>query len=133
MKTKGLSLIELLVAAFIASFAIGATMICFSHVYYLSDLAKDTTVAVSDIRDMMEKIWSTPFEFIASNFPNGDADGPTDTEYNTIVGGYNLNNEHLRVDYTNPVADPLEIMITCTWTDLRGRAQTMQLATFRTR
>ena len=133
MLNKGLTLVELLVAVLIASLAIGGAIVCFAQVFYLTEVAKGTSVVVSDIRDIIEEIWSTPFDFITASFPDGDIDGPTDTEYNNIVGGYTLNNEQIVVGYVDEDMDPLEIMVSTSWTDMRGRNRTIQLSTFRTR
>ena len=133
MLNKGLTLVELLVAVLIASLAIGGAIVCFAQVFYLTEVAKGTSVVVSDIRDIIEEIWSTPFDFITASFPGGDIDGPTDTEYNNIVGGYTLNNEQIVVGYVDEDTDPLEIMVSTSWTDMRGRNRTIQLSTFRTR
>lgn len=133
MNNRGLTLAELLVAALIASLAIGASLICFSQIFYLIEVAKDTTVAVSDIRDMIEEIWSTPFDFITNDFPKGNIDGPATNDYASVVGSYSLNDEHIVVDYVDEDVDPLEIMVTTSWTDMRGRDRTIQLSTFRTR
>ncbi|MFC1631685.1 hypothetical protein ACFL2I_03930 [Candidatus Omnitrophota bacterium] len=130
---QGLTLVELLTAALVASLAIGATVVCFSQVFYLSEVAKDTSVAVSDIRDMMEEIWSTPFDFIVSSFPDGDIDGPPANNYANVVGGYTLGSESIVVDYADVAADPLELAITASWLDTRGHPRTIQLSTFRTR
>ena len=133
MNRKGLTLTEVLVATLITCLAIGAALACFSQVFYLAEIAKDNTVVVSDIRDMIEEIWSTPFDAIVDNFPDGLTDGPAGNDYGTIVGGFTLGNEHIVVDYVDPIADPLEIMVTTSWTDMRSRNRTIQLSTFRTR
>ena len=133
MYNKSFTLTELLVVTLIVSLAVGATLICFSQVFYLTEIAKDTTVCVSDIRDMIEEIWSTPFDFITTNFPDGDVDGPAGNDYGSIVGGYTLKSEQIIVDYVDDEADPLEIKVTASWTDMRSRSRNIQLSTFRTR
>lgn len=133
MHNKGFTLTELLVVTLILSLAIATTLACFSQVLYLTEVARDTTVCVSDIRDMIEEIWSTPFDFITSNFPDSVLDGPTGNRYENIVGGYTLSNEQVVVNYVDENADPLEIMITANWTDMRSRSRSIQLSTFRTR
>ena len=129
----GLTLTELMVAALVASLAIGATIICFSQVFYLTEVAKDTSVAVSDIRDMMEKVWCTPFDFLLSSFPDGNIDGPPGNDYRVVVGGYTLSQEQIVVEYADTAADPLEMKISASWVDVRNRNRTIQLSTFRTR
>lgn len=133
MNNKGLTLVELLITVLIVCLTIGVTLGCFSHVFYLAEIAKDTTVVIADSRDMIEEIWSTPFDKITTNFPKGVAEGPPGNDYRDIVGVYTLKQEHIVIDYVDEQADPLEIMIVTTWTDMRGRDRSIQLSTFRTR
>jgi hypothetical protein len=90
-------------------------------------------MAMNDLINMMERIRCTPFSNIASSFPDGITDGPSGNTYSGIVGGYKLNNEHITVSYANPSSDPLEIIVTVSWQDLRGRQFTNSLTTKRTR
>ncbi len=130
---KGLTLVELLIVVLVVCMAIAATLECFSQIVYLTEVARNTSVAVSDVRDMIEEIASTPFDFIVGNFPDGDIDGPPGNDYSNVAGGYNLNNEHIVVNYVDEDSDPLEIMVTAGWTDIRGHHRSIQLSTFRTR
>lgn len=135
LKAKGgLTLAETLVATAIAAFAIAGLLQAFLTNIYLSDLAKGNTVAIDDLKDMMEKIQSAAFNDMLIDFPNGTINGPAANRYNTtVIGNYTLRNESITVTYVNPAADPLEIIINVTWTDSRGASHSNYLTTKKTR
>jgi Tfp pilus assembly protein PilV len=133
-KTKGLTLAETLVAAGIAAFALVGLLQAFLANIYLSDLAKGNTVAIDDLKDMMEKIQSAPFSDMLADFPNGTVNGPVGRRYNTtVVGNYALRNESITVTYVNPASDPLEVIVNVTWTDSRRGTHSNYLTTKKTR
>ena len=129
---KGMTLIEILIATLIFTVAVGALLSSLTSVLYLIDLAKGQTVASSDLRNMMEEIRVTPFVNILSEFPDSVVDGPNNS-YQSIVGGYNLDNEHITATYTDVNSDPLEIRVNLSWQDRRGRNHNTSLSTFKTR
>jgi len=121
LNNKSMSLVEILVAMFVFTIALGALLNCILSIIYLLDVSKETTIAVSDSRTMMERIRATPFSNIPANFPDSVADGVGGNSYQNILGSYTLKNEHITVTYANVNADPLEIKIEVTWRDKRGR------------
>ena len=130
---KGTSLIEILVATFIFACASAALLSSLTGALYLINTAKDQTAAISDSRNIMERIRASSFADMALLFPDAASDGPANNRYQDIVGGYSLNNEHIAVTYPNINADPLEILVDITWQDKRGRAQETSISTFKTR
>lgn len=132
-KKRGMTLIEVLIAALIFSVALGVLLSGLGAIIDLLDIAQDSTQMTCDLKNMMERIRATPFDAITTKFTNGTTDGPVTNPYTAIVGGYNLRNEHLTVSYANPNTDPLEILIMATWQDKKGRAFNTTMSTFRTR
>lgn len=130
---KGFSLIEIIIST--AIFVIAATAVLgtiISTVYFI-DITRDKNIAVSDLRNIMEDMRATPFDHITTQFPDSVTDGPAINQYPAILGGYTLINEHITVTYADAASDPLEIQITITWDDKRGRPYNISLSTFRTR
>lgn len=133
MSTKGMTLIEVLIAVLVFSVALGALLNSLVAIVDLVDLSKDKTVANGDLKNMLERIKATPFDSIPTRFTDGLADGPAANLYTNIVGGYTLRNEHITVTYPNPNSDPLEILIRLNWQDKKGRNFNTTVSTFRTR
>ncbi len=134
IKSKtGTTLIEILFATLAFTLALSGLMSSVLTIVSLIDTAQETTVATSNLKNMMEKIRVTPFANIASNFPNAQIDGPVGNPYSAIVGGYTLNNEHFVANYANPNVNPLEIGIRVNWLDKQGRLRNMSMSTFKTR
>jgi len=132
-KKSGMTLVEVLIATLIFSIALGVLLSSIGALVDLLDLAQDSSQATGDLKIMMERLRATPFDAITTRFTNGVTDGPVTNPYITIVGGYNLRNEHLIVSYANPNTDPLEILVMATWQDKKGRAFNTTMSTFRTR
>lgn len=130
---KGMSLFEIMVATLVFVLALGALLSSLTGVLFLISQAKDETIAVSDLKNIAERIRATSFNNVPVFFPNGTQDGPGFNSYPAIVGGYNLTNEHITVTYPDASADPLEIRITATWQGRYGRASSTALSTFKTR
>lgn len=130
---KGMTLIELLIATLVFTIALGALLNSIIVVLYLIDLAKNQTIAISDLRNMMESIRVTAFADTLSLFPNSVVDGPVKNSYRSVIGGYTLYNEHIIVTYANVHSDPLEIKVNLTWADKRGRNHSASVSTFKTR
>ena len=132
-KKNGMTLIEVLIAALIFSLALGALLSSLGAIVDLLDQSQDSSLATSDLKNMMERVRATPFDAITTRFSNGTIDGPVINPYTAIVDGYDLRNEHLVVSYADPNTDPLEILVMATWEDKKGRAFNTTISTFRTR
>jgi len=133
LNKRGSTLIEILVAALVFVIALGALLSSIVGVLYLVDNAREETVANSDLRNMMEKIRATAFSGMQPRFPNAVVDGPNTGRYSTLLGGYTLRSEHITVSYPNPNADPLEVRVSITWQDKRGRTLSASMSTSKTR
>ena len=134
IKSKaGTTLIEILFATLVFTLALSGLMSSVLAIVDLIDTAKDTTVATSNLNNMMEKIRATPFSNVVSNFPNALVDGPAGNPYSAIVGGYTLINEHIVTNYANPNVNPLEINIRVNWQSKKGHPRNISLSTFKTR
>jgi len=90
LSAKGMSLIEVLIATLLFSLALGALLGSISAMVDLIDLAKDKTQAVTDLKNILEKMKVTPYDHLTTNFPNGLTDGPGTNPYSSIVGGFGL-------------------------------------------
>lgn len=132
-RQKGTSLMEILVATFVFTIAMGGLLSSILAIVNLIDLAQDTTIATANLNNMMEKIRATPFAYMTSRFTDDQADGPGGNPYQSIVGGYTLTNEQITANYADVNADPLEINLTLNWNDKRGRPRSISMSTFKTR
>lgn len=130
---KGTTLVEILIATFVFTVALAALLSSISGTLYLLDLSKDTTIANSDLRNIMELIRTTSFANMIQLFPDGVVDGPVSNSYQLAIGGYRLGNEHITVTYANPNSEPLEIQVNLTWIDKRTRSHSIAAHTFKTR
>lgn len=130
---KGMTLIEILIATLIFTLALGSVLGSLTLVADLIDIARDKTVATSDLRNMMERIRAVPFDSMLAKFPNGLTDGPASNPYQNITGSYVLRNENITVTYANPNTDPLEINVLARWKDKKGHLFNMSVPTFKTR
>jgi len=121
---------ELLLAVAVLIVSLIAVLGAYHSALHLTEVSRQAAVALNDLKDMMERIKETPFNAIATNFPNGVVGGPGGNPYNTIVGGYTLGQEQVTVTYPNPGTDPLEVTVTLNWTN-QNRTHTRRLSTIR--
>ncbi len=128
----GLTLVEALVAIAILAFAVTGIIQFYLSSVAVSEINQEETMALSHLVNMAEAVKCTPFSNITSDFPDGVADG-TGNSYAGIVGGYGLTEECIVVSYDDPDSDPLEIIISASWQDKRGRSRIRHLVTKRTR
>lgn len=130
----GLTFIETLVAAAVAVLVIVALLQAYVGNIYLAEMAKGNTIATDDLKDMIEKILSVPYNELLIKFPNGTIDGPAGNRYNsTVIGNYSMKSEHIVVTYANLTSDPLEVIVNVTWTDSKNRQHSNFLTTKKTR
>lgn len=130
----GMTLIELLIA-------IGAVVLAgvwllgaYQSSLHLTEVSQQSSVAVNDMRDVLERIKTTPFAQLDDLFPSGSANGVVGggaQTYPGFIGGYTLPNEQITVTHSpNAAADPRELIVQLTWTN-RGRQYQRQLSTVR--
>jgi Tfp pilus assembly protein PilV len=130
---KAMTLIEMLIATLVFTLALGALLSSLNAALHLIDLARGRTIATSDLRDMMEEIRVSPFANMLMLFPDSVVDGPVGNSYQSVVGGYDLRNQHITVTYADVNSDPLEIRVDSSWEDMQGHACSAWLSTFKTR
>ena len=134
IKSKsGTTLIEILFATLVFTLALSGLMSSVFAIVTLVDAAKDSSIATSNLSNMMEKIRVTPFANIVTNFPDAQIDGPAGNPYSAVVGRYTLIDEHIVANYADPTVNPLEINIRVNWQDKQGRLRNMAISTFKTR
>ncbi|RKY30096.1 MAG: hypothetical protein DRP74_07690 [Candidatus Omnitrophota bacterium] len=129
----GMTFTEVLIAALIVLPVIIGVMQIHSYSGFLSEINKGRGLAMNALSTMIEKIQCTPMPYsnLSIYFPDGVIDGPAGYPYDDIVGGYSLNEEHITVTYTNILADPLEIIVTISWQDMKGRVFSQSLSTMK--
>jgi len=126
----GFTVVELLVAIGVLLVAVLASFSSQLTSLNLMGTSRETNVAMTDLRTAMEDVMAVHVTNIPLQFPEG-----------APMGAYtdaNLTNERIVPSYpgltTNPeAADPLNIVLTITWNDFRGRPRTLELATMKTR
>lgn len=128
-----MSLVEILIASAMALICIVAIIVSYLAVLNWSEINRQETIAMMHLTNIMETIKSTPFNNIITKFPNGVADGPTSNQYATIVGGYTLASEHIKVSYVDITKDPLEITAKISWNNASGISRARYLVTKRTK
>jgi prepilin-type N-terminal cleavage/methylation domain-containing protein len=133
IRNKGMTLVEVLIAAMVLSMAAGAILSSMNAVLEIIDAARDRTQATSDLRTMLERVKATPFDNLIARFPNGTVDNSGNDTYSGIVGSYVLTNQHIVVTYPDPNAEPLEVSVVLSWQDKRGRSKNASMHTYRAR
>ncbi len=128
---RGVTLIEVLIAALVLVITIGAALKAYQYHLQLAQLSKDKAEAVADMRDIMETISATPYSQITTIFPDGVVDGGAFNDYSALVGGYILDNQRMTVSYPNPLNTPLEIIVSVQWYGPRARLLNLSLSTFK--
>lgn len=131
---RGVLLIEILFAIGILLVAAVWLLVAYHSSMQVSELGQQTSVALDDLKDMMERIKATPFNSLTNNFPNGAVNGVVGLgpeQYGVIIGGYTLTSEQITVTHqpgTN--ADPREMIVRVTWVN-RGRTFQKSVSTMR--
>jgi len=127
-KRKTLTLVELMMASMILIIVVLALAGVYISSLHLTIQAKETNIAVDDVKDVIEKIKNVNFPDIPTVFP----DGVSVPE--SMVGGYLLDNENIVVRYPNGTdVDPLEIEVEITWDGKDKRNYAYIFKTIRTR
>ena len=127
----GVPFVEVLLGTFVAVAAgtgiLGSYLSCQS----LTEHARQTMIAMNDLKAIMERMQATPFTNLQVQFPATVPNGPAANLYTNIVGGYVLQNETVTATYPSIGTGRLEVLLTLTWNQ-NGRARTATLTTIRT-
>lgn len=147
---RGITFVELLFVIFVFVAAGAGIFGSYLSTHYLAYFARETMIATEDLKDVMERLNSTPYNTLfdcaagtqLEQFPSGVANGPAQNPYVNIVsatGQFPLRNEQITVTYPNLAAcvggsipGRAEILATVTWTSLGGRQRTLSVSTIRT-
>ncbi len=132
-RRAGFTLVEVLGAIAVIVLASIGLLTAYQSTLHLNEVAQQSSLALNDLKDMMERLKSTPFAQLQANFPNGTVNGTAGTpqEYTNIIGGYTLQNEQITVTHSPAVtSDPRELIVQVTWTN-RGRTYQRSLSTIR--
>ena len=132
-RSAGFSLYELMLAVGLLLVAVLAALRTQTASMDLVQTTRETDTATSDLQAAMEQILLRSPDQIP--IPGSlYAAGQPIAAYTDL----HLRNERMVANYPNygggtTVPDPLQIQLTLTWTDFKGRARAMRIATTRTR
>lgn len=123
-------MIELLVAISILLVATAAAFGSQLASFGVIDSSRDSTIAMNDLETCMEEVLTRTADTIPTVFPAGQR-----------IAGYDdlhLRGQTIVPSYPNfagggPIPDPLDVVLTASWLDSRGRPQTLLLSTQVTR
>lgn len=150
LSSHGVTFVELLFVIFVFVAAGAGILGSYLSTHYLAHYARETMIATEDLKDMMERINSTPYTTLfdcsagtqLEQFPDGAVNGPAQNQYVNIVssnGQFPLVNEQVTVTYPNlpacvggTIPNRAEVLVTVAWTGAGGRQRTMSLSTVRT-
>lgn len=95
--------------------------------------SRETNTAMADLQAAMEELLLLPKDDIPVAGSAFEVDQPI-----AAFEGLHLDDERIVATYPGyvlggPIPDPLEIVLTETWTDHRGRQRTLQLSSMKTR
>lgn len=129
-RRAGFSMIELTVAIGVLMVATLAAFSTQIRSFDLIDSSRDTTVAMTDLEVCMEQVLTRNVDTIPEDFPAGTA-VPAFT-------AVHLNQQRIVPTYPNytlggPVPDVLEVVLTSTWVDGRGRERSLTITTAKAR
>lgn len=131
MKTKvsrnssGFTLIEIMIALFVASLAIVAYVGTNIIVHRSTEEMHERTIAIQNANQVIERMRNTtrtvsfPSGLVAA-FPDGGA----------VAGFNNLANEQVTVSYDSTTANPLNVTVTVGWLSYGGRQSTKTVQTY---
>jgi len=123
--SKGLSLVELMLAAGILAFALCGIIALFVNCSGLNEANRNLSIAASHAQYVMESIKYTPFADIESDITSGTWN-LTATQINAS-GLIALRNETIATISTG--TRPLQVTVTSTWKDRTERGRTFSLTT----
>ena len=131
-RRRGMTMLEVTVAMTVLLLTIGGALSTQLASQRLTATGQETNMAMADLTACMEELLLLPTEEIpvaGSEFAADEA--IADFEELHLTG------QRIVATYPNwgggAVADPLEIVLTCSWRDHGGRTRTLQLASMKTR
>ena len=124
-KSKGFSLVELLVSAAILGYALSVILVSFVNNMELTQTSRNLTKAITHAEFVMEDIRNTQFSNIATKINAGDWDWNTATI--TAKGLNVLMSESISTTVSG--TSLLDITVTVSWTGAKQRPQTKSIRT----
>lgn len=120
---RGLTLAELMIAAFITVFSVSAILLLFMNCIFMNTASRNTTIATSHAQYALEEIRNTPFASIPGTWNGATWDS-------TVVqskGLSALDSEIINIGATS--TDPIQVTVTVNWDDDGVRARSITLET----
>lgn len=130
---RGFTLIELMIAITVLTVAVLSTFITQISAHNLMRTSRETNTATADVQAAMEQLLLLPMNTIPIA---GSAYVPGQPV--AAFTGLHLRDETIVPTYPNyaggpTVPDPLQIVLTITWSDFAGRQRILRLASMKTR
>ncbi len=125
---RGTSLLEVTIA--VAIISIGAIVLVaqLETSYKINGDNRETNKAMAHLESAMEKVVNTTFSNIVTMYPHSSSVYLSEIDYSDL-----LPSEHIVVTHADSDADPLEVMVTITWTSFDGRDKSRTITTVVTR
>ena len=131
---RGMTLVELLIAIVLVVLGGLGLLGGYQSILALTEVSQQADGALNYLRDLMERIKTTPFTSLTATFPDGAVNGIVGQGpnlYAPIVGNYTLTGEQITVSHQpTTVSDPRELNVVLQWTN-RGRTYQRTLSTMR--
>ena len=123
-QSKGFTLLELMIAMFILTVGLLGILLTNTTSKNASVRMNERILALQDAQRVIELMRSTSS---VGNFPGNVTNAYPNGS--PILGFDTLTNEAISVDYTDIEADPLDVTVNVTWSELGTRDATTQLRT----
>lgn len=130
---RGVTLVELMIAISVLLITVAGALSSEIASQRLLVTSTETSTAMTDLQACMEKLQLLAIEDIPVAGSEFAADQPV-----VAFEALHLTDERIVASYPDyvagqPVPDPLEIVLTLTWTDHQRRGRSLQLASMKTR